>query len=70
MSYCDHLPSVIHPSSVRPFTSLNDFSSVTPWPILFKLHVEPCVKGGLKIYTNGHGLFIRMAAMPIYRKNT
>ena len=32
-----------------------DFSSETPGPNLFKLHVEPCVKGELKIYTNGHG---------------
>ena len=40
--------------------------TVTPWPIFFKLHLEPCIKGGLKICTNGHGLVIKMAAMPIY----
>ena len=57
-------------SSVRPFTPLNDFSSVTPEPIFFKLHVEPSVKEELKIYTNGHGPLIKMAAMPIYGKNT
>ena len=54
---------------VRPSTSLNNFS-VTTGPIFFKLHVEPSVGGGLKIYINGHGLFIKMAAMPIYGKNT
>ena len=75
MSYCDHLPSVVRPSihhsSVHTFTAaLSDFSSVTPGPIFFKLHVEPSVKGGLKICSNGCGLLIKMAAMPIYGKNT
>ena len=65
MSYCDHLPSVVRPSS----THLNDFSSETPGPIFFKLHVEPSVKYGLKICTNGHSPLIKMAAMPIYSKN-
>ena len=42
MSYCDHLPSVVRrrPSS----THLNDFSSETPGPIFFIVHVEPSVK--------------------------
>ena len=58
------------PSSVRrPFRLSNDFSSETSGPIFIKLHVEPSVKRGLKIYTNGHGLFIKMVAMPIYGKN-
>ena len=35
----------------------------------FKLHVEPSVKGGFKIYTNGHGPLIKMAVMPLYDKN-
>ena len=65
MSYCDHLPSVI-----RPFKPLNDFSSVTPGPIFFKLHVEPSVKEGLKICSDGHGPLIKMATMPISGKNT
>ena len=66
MRYCDHLPSV-----VRPSTTLNDFFSVTPGSIFFRLHVEPYVKGGLKICTNGQGLLIKMVAMPIhvYGKN-
>ena len=54
-------------TSVRPFTPLNDLSSETPGPNFIKLHVEPCVKGGLKICTNGHGPLIKMAGMPIYK---
>ena len=52
MSYCDHLPSV-----VRLSTPLKDFSSETPGTVFFKLHVEPSVKGELKISTNGHAFF-------------
>ena len=65
MSYCDHLLSVFCPS-----TPLNDFSSETPGPVFLKLHVAPSVKGGLKICTNGHSPLFKMAAMPIYCKNT
>ena len=61
MSYCDHLPSIRSQSAY-----LNDFYSETPWPIFFKLDVEPSVKGGLKICTNGHGPLTTMAAMPVY----
>ena len=72
MSYCDHLPSVVRRclSIICPPTLLNDFSSVTCGPIFFKLLMEPSVKGGLKICTNGKGPLIKMAAMPIYGKNT
>ena len=35
-------------SSVRPSTALNNFSSETPEPIFFKLHVEPSVKRGIE----------------------
>ena len=59
MSYYDYLPSV-----VRTSTILNDFSFETPGPIFLKLHVGPSVKGRLKIYTNGYGPLIKMAAMP------
>ena len=45
-------------------------SSATPGPIVFKLHVEPSVKRGLKLYTNDHGPLIKMATMLIYIKNT
>ena len=66
MSYCDHLPSVV----VRPSsTPLNNFSE-TLGPVFFKLHVEPSVKGGLKIYTNGHSPLIKMTTMPVYATNT
>ena len=58
----------VHRPSVCPSTPSNKFSSETPGPIFFKLHVEPSVKGGLKICTNGHGPLIKMAAMPINGK--
>ena len=54
MSYCDHSLSIVCHPSVHSFTPLNDFSSETPRPNFFKLYVEPCVKGGLKICKNGH----------------
>ena len=57
MIHCDHSPSVCLS------TPLNNFSSETPGPIFFKLHVEPSVKGGFKIFTNG---YCQMAAMPVY----
>ena len=80
MSYYDHLPPVsvhamsvfclsLHPSFVHLPAPLTDFSE-TPGPIFFKLHVEPSVKGRLKIYKNGHSLLIKMATMPIYGKHT
>ena len=43
MSYCDHLPSGIPPST--PLSKVSE----TPGPIFFKLHVEPSSSGGLKI---------------------
>ena len=49
MSYSDYLPL-----SVCESTPLKDFFE-TPVPILLKLHVEPFIKWGLKICTNGHG---------------
>ena len=58
------------PSSVRPSTPLNDFSSETPGQVFFKPYVESSVKEGFKIYINGHGPLIKIAAMPIYGKNT
>ena len=36
--------------------------------MFLKLHVEPSVKGGLKICSSGQGPLIKMAAMPIYGK--
>ena len=66
MSYCD---LAVRRLSARPSTPLNDFSSETPGPIFFKLNVEPSVKWGLKIYTNGYGTLIKMSAMSIYGKN-
>ena len=45
--------------SIHPATPLNDFSSETPGTIFFKFRVEPSVKGGLKICTNAHGLYLK-----------
>ena len=41
-----------------------------PGPIFFELHVEPSIKGGFKICTDGHAPLTKIAAMPIYGKNT
>ena len=57
------------PSSVRPFTFSNVFSSETAWPIKAKFYVEPAWEGGTKLYINGPGHITKMAAMPIYGKN-
>ena len=57
------------PSSVRPSTISNVFSSETAWPIKAKLYVEPPWQGGKKVYINGPGHMTKMAAMPIYSKN-
>ena len=40
------------PSSI--VCPLNDYFSVSSGPNFFKLHVEPSMEGGLKIYANGH----------------
>ena len=64
------LSAVRFPPSVRrPSTPLNDFSE-TPGLVFFNLYVERSVDGGLKNCTYGHGPLIKMAAMPIYGKNT
>ena len=75
MSYCYHLPSIVHrppmhrpsfivrPCIVRPLTALN-FSSETPWPFFSKFHVQPSVNSELKLCSNDHGPLI-IAAMPI-----
>ena len=55
---------------IRLSTPLKDFSSKTPGQVFFNFYVEPFLKGGLKIYTNNHGPLIKMAAMPIYDRNT
>ena len=52
----------------RPFTISNVFSSVTAWSTKAKIYVEPSWQGGKKVYINGLGHMIKMAAMPIYGK--
>ena len=61
LSYCDHLPFICS----HLWTAFK-----TPWPNFFMLHVEPSIKEGLKIYTNGHSPLIKMAAMPTHSKST
>ena len=62
-------PASVRPSSVRPFTFSNIFSSETAWPIKAKFYVEPPWEGGTKVYINGPGHMTKMAATPIYGKN-
>ena len=62
-------PASVLPSSVRPFTFSNIFSTETAWPIKAKFYVEPPWEGGTKFYINGPGHMTKMAAMPIYGKN-
>ena len=54
---------------VRPPFS-NVFSSDTAWPIKAKFYVEPPWEGGTKVYINGPGHMTKVAARPIYGKNT
>ena len=51
MSYCDHSPSVVHPSVVRPAVHTFERPPLKPWAKF--LHVEPCVKERLKICQDG-----------------
>ena len=62
-------PWIWRPSSVRPFTFSNIFSSETAWPIKAKFYVEPPWEGGTKVYIHGPGHMTKMAATPIYGKN-
>ena len=62
-------PWTRRPSSVRPSTFSNIFSSETTWPIKAKFYVEPPWEGGTKVCINGPGHMTKMAAMPIYGKN-
>ena len=62
------------PASVRPSSSVRSHfqtstNSETAWPIKAKFYVEPPWEGGTKVYINGQGHMIKMAAMPIYGKN-
>ena len=43
--------------------------SETAWPIKAKFHVESLWEGGKKVYINGPGHIIKIAAIPIYGKN-
>ena len=56
------------PSSVRPSTFSNLFSSETTGPIELKFHMKIPWDGVPKVYSNGPGHMTKMAAMPIYGK--
>ena len=49
---------------VRPSSSVHIFKR-----LLLKFYVEPPWEGGTKVYINGPGHMIKMAATPIYGKN-
>ena len=50
-------------------TFSNIFSSETTGPIEAKFHVEPPWDGRTKVFSNGTGHMIKMAAMLIYGKS-
>ena len=50
----------------RPSTISNIFASETAWPIKVKLHVQPPMGRGTKVYINGPGHMTKMAATLIY----
>ena len=54
----------------RPSTISNVFFSETTWPIEAKFYVQPPWQGGKKVYINDPGHMTKMAATPIYGKNT
>ena len=54
----------------RPSTISNVFSCETTWPIEAKFYVQPPWQGGKKVYINGPGHMTKMAATPIYGKNS
>ena len=62
-------PASVRRRRRRPSTISNVFSSETAWPIKAKLFVEHPWEGGTKVYINGPGHMIKMAATPIYGKN-
>ena len=54
-------------TQIEVFSNL--FSSITARRIETKFHVEPPWGKETKVYTNGPGHIIKMAAMTIYDKN-
>ena len=49
---------------------LNVFFSKTALTIFIRFHIGPSVEGMLTICSNGSALLNKMAAMPVYGKNT
>ena len=66
---------IIYPYSgdvCRPWSSTISkiFFSETTWPIKLKFYVEPPCVGGMKVCSRDLGHITKMAAMPIYGKNS
>ena len=49
-------------------STISNIFSETAWPIKAKYYVEPPWEGGTKVYINGPGHMIKMAALPIHGK--
>ena len=69
-------PSGVHPSvrrsSIRPSSSTisNIFLYKTTGPVIAKFYVEPLWVGGTKVCSRHLGHMTKMAAKPIYGKNS
>ena len=63
-------PSSLRRLSVRRPQCSNIFFSETALPIKAKFYVEPPWVEGTKVYINGPGHMTKMAATPIYGKNS
>ena len=63
-----HLLTLVQGHSDSTFS--NFFFLETAWPIEAKFYVEPPLDGGTKVWTNGLGHMTKMAAMPVYGKNS
>ena len=57
-------PLSVHP----PFSKI--FFSKTDGPVKAKFHMEPQWDGGIKVYSRGLGHMTKVAATPIYGKNS
>ena len=57
MGYCDPTSML---SDSHPPTHLYDYLSEIRWAIFTKFHMESSVKGGLKVHTNSHQVFLNL----------
>ena len=56
--------------NIKIVTISKMFFSDTTWPIKLKFYMEPPLVGGMKVYSWDFGHMTKMAAMPIYGKNS